>query len=234
MSGQRKTKRLRGRYQITKNTFVTCYLDVLEASSDGFKTFIGLSSRADTVVPVGTRIFFNAEPSRQVDAQPPQSFDVYSITVRQIEDVSGQPILVCSPIQKETRPNLRSEERKQAQFPVRLSGKSQSTSFVAKEGTVKGLTLVYAARKALLSLALGQVYNFSVEYKGTTYQLPGEVKHIRYDWKTHEHLVGVHFRQLPEQEKVVLNLLLDPTYTIPITDKQTVDTSLGKISGVDE
>lgn len=234
MSARNRMKRLRGKYQIMKNTFVTCYLDVVQASEEGFKAFIGLSSRGGTVVPVGTRIFFRAEPSRQAEPQPSHAFELYSITVRQIEDVNGQPILVCSPIQKESRPDLRTEARKKVQFPVTLSGKNQGASFIAKEGTVNGLTLVYTAKKALLSLVLGQVYPFTVEYKGTAYHLPGEVKHIQYDWKTHEHLVGVHFRQLPEQEKIILNLLLDPNYTIPIMDRQTVDTALGKISGVDE
>lgn len=228
MSSQ-KTKRLRGRYQITKNTFVTCYLDVLEASQEGFKTFIGLSSRADTVVPVGTRIFFNAEPT-----EGEQGFNLYSITVQKIEDIEGQPILVCSPIEKETRANLRSKGRIATEFPVMLSGQTQKSGFIAKDGTTSGLTLFYAAKKAILSLALRQTYHFSVEYKGTAYQLPGEVKHIQYDWKTHEHRVGVHFPQLPEQEKVILNLLLDPSYTTPITNKQTVDTALGKISVSDE
>lgn len=228
MSSQNKTRRLRGKYQITKNTFVTCYLDVLEASSNGLRTFIGLSRRADTVVPVGTKIFFNAEPIR--DQSQSQSFDLYSITVQKIEDENGQPLLVCSPIQKETRPDLRSEERKIKEFPVTL----QNASFIAKGGTAKGLTLYYAAKKALLSLALKQVYQFSVEYKGATYHLPGEIKHIHYDWKTHEHLLGVAFSKLPKQEEAVLNFLLDPEYTVPIAEKQTIDTALGKISEVDD
>jgi hypothetical protein len=231
MSTQKKTRRLRGKYKITKNTFVICYLDVLEASSQGIRTFIGLSRRADTVVPIGTKIFFNAEPM-QAQSQS-QSFDLYSINVQQIEDVNGHPLLVCSPIQKETRPDLRSDERKMTEFPVTLSGQSQDTSFIAKNANSKGFTLHHVAKRAILSLVLNQVYQFSVEYKGTTYHLPGEIKHIHYDWKTHEHLVGVAFSQMSEQERTIVNLLADPTYTVPMAEKQTVDTALGKISDAD-
>lgn len=229
MSTQKKTKRLRGKYQLTRNTFVTCYLDVLDASKDGIYAFIGLKSRADTVVPVGMKIFFNAEAMTKAGIRHSEHFDVFSITVQEVQDVEGQPLLLCTPINKETRPNLRKTERKTAEFPVTLVGK-QSAVFMVKGGTAQGLSLYYTEKRAILSLALGRTYVFAVDHKDTTYNLPGEVKHIQYDWKTHAHLVGVYFPNLAEKEEAVLNLLLDPEYVVPISEKQTVDTALGKIS----
>ncbi|HEY9744799.1 MAG TPA: hypothetical protein V6C99_01125 [Oculatellaceae cyanobacterium] len=228
MGFSKQVRRLRGKYQIAKGTFVTCYLDVLEASEERLRAFVSFSRLPGPTVPIGTRIFFNSEaiPGAPLEA----AFAVYSIVVQGIEEAQGQPLLVCSPIDKEVRPNLRTTERKPTEFRVTLPGKADDSVFIAKEGNLKGLTLHHSSKKVILSLALGRVYGFKVEHKGSTFTLPGEVRHIRYDWKTYEHCIGIHFPQLPEQEEVVLNRLLDPTYTIPIAEKHTVDASISKIS----
>lgn len=228
MTTPNKTKTLRGKYQITKNIFVTCYLDILEATDKEIRTFLSLKKRTDTLVPVGTRIFFDVETINKINVRRQRDFDIFSITVQQLEDWNGKPLHVCTPIQKEARPNLREAERVSAEFPVLLEG--GTSEFIARSGTEKGLTLHYTAKKAMLSLALGQQRDFKVTYKGEEYFLNGRVKHIQYDWKRHEHVVGVHFPNLKQEENIILNLLLDPHYTIDISAKQTIDTSAGKIS----
>lgn len=227
-----KTKTLRGKYQLARDTFVTCYLDVLEATDQEIRMFIGLKKRGDATVPVGTKIYLNAEPINLINVRRNRDFDIFSIQVLQIEVMNGKPLHVCTPIQKETRADLRGEERKQARFPVHIEGKQ--SEFVTSGGTAKGLTLHYTSQKAMLSLILNQPYQFQVSYKGSDYSLKGVVRHIQYDWRNHEHLVGVHFPDLSQDEDIILNLLLDPDYTIDISTKQTVDTAQGKISAHDE
>jgi len=224
---QARTKRLRGKYQLTKNTFVTCYLDVLDASENEIKTFIGLSKRGDASVPAGTRIYLNTDA-----IQGKAKFTVLSITVKEVQELQGMPFMICSGVMREERNELRATPRIRSSFPLLLTSTVQSASFMSKEGTVEGLTMFYTGQRSLLSLTMKHTYNFEVTHKGETYRLPAEVKHIQYDWKTTEHIVGVTFNQLPDQEKTVLNLLLDPTYTVPISDNQTVDTTEGKVSAV--
>lgn len=230
-AGQTATRTLRGKYQITKNIFVTCYLDVVEATDKEIRTFLGLKRRSDTLVPVGTQIFFNAETINKINVRRNRTFDIFSIKVVEVEDMGGKPLHVCTAISKDSRADLRNDERKEAEFPVRLRG--TKSDFIARGGTSKGLTMHYTAKRAMLSLNLGKLYNFSVQYKGNDYQLPGIVKHIQYDWKTHDHVVGVHFPNLDQESEIILNLLLDPEYTIDISSRQTVDTALGKISQED-
>lgn len=227
-TSQMTTKTLRGKYQVTRNIFVTCYLDVLEATDKEIRTFLGLKKRSDTLVPVGTRIYFDAETINKINMRRSNSFDIFSISVQEVEDLNGKPLHVCTTIQKETLTNRRSTDRKEAQFPVRLKG--SKASFLAQGGAAQGLTLHYTARRAMLSLTLNQSYEFLLNYKDMEYVLPGQIKHIQYDWKSHEHVVGVHFPSLGEEEDIVLNRLIDPSYTIDISGRQTIDTAEGKIS----
>jgi hypothetical protein len=222
------TKTLKGKYQITRNIFVTCYLDILEASDKEIRTFLGLKKRSDTLVSIGTKIYFNAETNNKINVRRSNTYDIFSITVLEIEDMDGKPLHVCTPILKESRPDLRGEERLKTEFYLELEG--AGTDFLAKSGTVKGLTLHYRAKKAMLSLTLHQEYSFKVIYKGELHRLPGEIKHIQYDWKSHDHIVGVAFNRLTREQETILNLLIDPSFTIDITGKQTIDSALGKIS----
>lgn len=222
------TRTLRGKYQLTKHVFVCCYLDILEATDQDISLFLGIKKRSDSLVPIGTRIFFNAEIINKINARRTNTFDEFSVRVLSIEDSGGKPLHKCSPIQKETRSDLRKEPRKAAHFQLQL--KDAKTEFIAIDGTASGLTLHYKAKKAMLSLKIGQAYEFMAAYKGVPYSLPGKIQHIQYDWRSHEHVIGVHFSGLSQEQQVILNLLIDPEYTIEIDDKQTVDTTAGKVS----
>lgn len=222
------TKTLRGKYQITKDIYVACYLDILEATDKEIKTFVGLKKRADSTLPAGTRIYFDAEVINKINVRRSNSFDIFWIKVLGSGNLDGKPLHICTTINKETRPNLRGEDRKEAAFPVYLAG--SGAEFKAVNGTVQGLTLLYEARKAVLSLAVGHEYEFSVNYKDRDYLLPAVIKHIQYDRREHEHLVGIQFAPLGQELETIVRLLLDPDYKIQISDRHTVDTALGKIS----
>ncbi len=225
------TKTLRGKYQITKDIYVACYLDILEATDKEIKTFVGLKKRADTTLPTGTKIYFDAEVINKINARRTNSFDIFWIQVLGSGNLKGKALHICSAINKETRPNLRKEERIEATFPLYLAG--SGAEFKAVNGTVRGLTLLYEARKAVLSLAVGHEYEFSVNYKDREYRLPAVIKHIQYDRREHEHQVGIQFAPLSQELETIVQLLLNPDYKIEISDRHTVDTAIGKISRTD-
>lgn len=222
------TKTLRGKYQVAKNIYAACYLDILEATDKEIKTFVGLKSRADTTLPVGTRIYFDAEVINKINVRRSNSFDIFSIRVLGSGSFNDKPLHICTPIEKDNRPNMRKTDRKECKFPVMLP--DTDANFQAVNGTVEGLTLVYSTRKAVLSLAGGHQYDFSVTYKGQEQRLPGTIKHIQYDWRSHEHIVGIQFGALSQEQATVIQLLLDPTFKVEISTRQTIDTALGKIS----
>jgi hypothetical protein len=222
------TKILRGKYQITKNTYVVCYLHIVEANKTEIRTLIKLKSSGFAMVPVGTTIFFNVEPLIQDSQQSSRSYSIFSIKVNQVEDLDGHSLHVCTSIDKKIRGDLRTAERRVLDFPLRLS--TSQAMFTAIEGNNQGLTLQYTANNAMVSLALERTYEFSVNLKEKDYVLPGCIKHIQYDWQTHQHVIGVHFNNLNKDQDMILNLLVDPDYVIPISNKASVDTSTGKIS----
>ena len=225
---QLTTRTLRGKYRLSKNIFVTCYVNVLEATDKEIRTFIGLKQRGDNEVTVGTQIFFDAGPLNLVHFETDRTVELYSITVLKVEENEGGMLHICTPIDKEVRPDLRARNRMVAEFPVRLADKD--TEFVVKDGTSKGLALIYKEKRAMASLIVNKSYDFTVTYKDHDYTIPADIKHIQYDWRSHRHMVGIHFPKVTQDQEIILNLLLDPDYTIPITDNQTVDTALGKIS----
>lgn len=222
-------KTVKGRYQIAKNIYVFCFLNILEANSKEIKTFLGFKRRAKSLVPIGTRIFFSMEAMlSSAPSEGHDSFEMYSIQVLQMEDMDGKPLHICSPIQKESRAQTRKQERREVNFPVNLV--NSQAIFTALNGNNQGLTLQYTNNRAMLSLVLNQSYEFSVQHKTDEATLVGVIKHIQYDWKSHQHVIGVHFPKLATREDTILNYLIDPNYKIEISNKQTVDTSSGKIS----
>lgn len=228
MSNRVTTRVLKGKYRITQNTFVVCHLNVLEATDQEMRTFIRVKNNAFAQLPIGTRIVLNAQALHQGGSTQQREFSIFSLVVKQIEDLNGQPLHVCTSVQKEVRPDLRVQERRDVDFSLRLAGMSEV--FTAKSGNNKGLTLHFTANRAMMGLVLERCYDFFVAFKGDDYKLPGQIKHIQYDWTSNEHLIGVHFANLNSDEDIVLNLLVDPDYTIPISNRQVVDSAAGKIS----
>ncbi len=214
----------KAKYQLNKNVFVSCYLDILEANAQAVRALVGVQQRFDTKVAVGTRIYFNAESTNQGQGD----FHSFSVTVLKTEDDQGKQVHICTPISHEVQQNRREAERKPVNFPVLLV--DSQTIFSAVNGTATSLSLTYTAQKAMLKLTVNRPYGFKVNYKGEDCHLEGVIKHIHYDWRTFQHRVGVHFPKLQKDEQIILNLMVDPDYTVPISTKQTVDTSQGKIS----
>ncbi len=227
-SANTPTKILRGKYQITKNTFVICYLHVVEASQHEIKTYLKLKAKGFSEVPVGTTIFFKVEPLNKGDDDTPPSYTIFSVKVTHVQEVNGQMLHVCTAVDKKQREELRAAPRRALEFPVALA--NSEALFTAINGNNRGLTLQYSANHAMVSLVLGRSYEFVMSHKETSYVLPGEIKHIQYDWQTHQHLIGVHFNKLDKDQDMILNLLVDPDYVIPISNKASVDTATGKIS----
>ncbi len=214
----------KGRFQINKNVYAACYLDVIEANNQEVRLVLSTKKRGDHQVAIGTRIFMDV-PTSQETAQP---FDTLSVTVLKIEEKDQQFIHFCTPIQKASHPDRRQQPRKAVDFPVLLV--DSQTLFLAVNGTPTGLTLRYAAQRAMLKLTIGQTYQFKFNCKGEDCNIQGVVKHIQYDWQTFEHRVGVHFPNMSKDEQIMLNLMVDPNYVVPISTKQTIDTGAGKIS----
>ena len=227
-SPSKLTKILRGKYQITKNTFVICYLHVVEANQQEFKTFLKLKSKGFAEVPVGTTLFFNMEPPKKGGTETLPSYTIFSVKVTQVSEVGGQMLHVCTAVEKKQREELRAAPRRPLDFPVALA--NSEALFTATNGNNQGLTLQYSANHAMVSLVLGRTYEFVMNHKEQSYVLPGDIKHIQYDWQTHQHVIGVHFNKLDKDQDMILNLLVDPDYVIPISNKASVDTATGKIS----
>jgi len=220
-----KAKVLKGKYQVTKNIYVVCYLYIVEANQDEVRTFIKLKSSAFTSISVGTTILFNMGKS---GSSKSDTYNVFSAKVKGVEEQDGQTLHVCTPIQKSERRNLRASERRPVHFPVGMS--NSQAIFNALEGSSQGLTLRYSANHAMVSLTLDQTYEFKVNLKDELYCLPGSIKHIQYDWQTHQHLIGVYFGELNKDQAMILNLLVDPEYVVPISNNASVDSAAGKIS----
>jgi len=220
-----KAKVLKGKYQVTKNIYVVCYLYLVEATHDEVRTFIKLKSNAFTCIPAGTTILFNVGKPK---ASKNGVYKVCSAKVKGVEELDGQALHICTPIQTSERRNLRATERRPVHFPVGLS--NSQAIFNALEGNNQGLTLRYSANHAMVSLTLNQTYEFKVTLKDELYCLPGSIKHIQYDWQTHQHVIGVYFGDLNKDQSMILNLLVDPEYVVPISNNASVDTAAGKIS----
>lgn len=220
-----QAKVLKGKYQITKNIYVVCYLYLVEATEAEVRTLVKLKSSAFTSIPVGTPILFDMEKSNSTKNG---LYRVFSSKVKSVEELDGHALHVCTPIQKSERPDLRASERRPVHFPVGIS--NSQAIFNAFAGSNQGLTLRYSANHAMVSLSLNRTYEFKVNLKDELYCLPGSIKHIQYDWQTHQHLIGVYFGDLNKDQAMILNLLVDPEYVVPLSNNASLDSAAGKIS----
>lgn len=225
--GHLKTQTIKGKYQIKKDIFASCYLDVIEADDKTFHTFIGTKHRSDTMVPVGTKLYLNAEAINRIKARRTNTFDEFCTVVQEVAVQDGKPVHICTPLLKESHPERRQQPRKPTEFFLQLNGKA---AFIAANGSPEGLRLIYKSRRAILSIRLHQICDFTVTYKAQEYTYPAEVVYIQYDWKTHEHVIGIRFTESDDHRETVMNLLIDPHYTIDLSGKQTIDTQAGKVS----
>ena len=211
-----KTQTVKGKYQIKRDIFASCYLDVIEANDQTFQTFIG------------TRLYLNAETINRIKARRSNEFDEFCVAVQEVAVKDGKPVHICTPLLKESFAERRSKPRKPTEFFLQLNG--GKAAFIASNGTTEGLRLTYKSRRAILSIRLHQTCDFTLTYKGEEYTYPAEVLYIQYDWKSHEHNIGIRFAQMDDKHETVMNLLIDPSYTVDLSGKQTIDSAAGKVS----
>lgn len=205
-----------------------CHLNVLEATDHDMKTFLRVKGNTYTMVPIGTKIYLNADSINKLNVLRQKDFDIFSITVQKIEEVNGKPLHICTTIHKETRAEMRGSERRDVHFPVSIT--NSSSLFETLNGCSEGLSLLFKPNRAMVSLSLDRSYQFSVQFREEDYFLDGNIRHIQYDWATHHHIIGVHFPNLTKDQEILLNRLIDPEYKINISTKSSIDSAAGKIS----
>ncbi len=218
---------LRVKYQVRKNLFVTCYLDVVDATAEGFKAQVGIRIPGDTVIPTGTKLYL-AHTHEDNPLQEGNMFEMYYVTVKGVESLKGMPVQVCSAITKEKREDLREIERKDCYFEIRIA-EVEEGEYTAINGSIGGLTVMYQTDKRFSGLVLGSNYHFTAQYKNELLSVPSQITHIHYDWHTNQHLMGLKVLNLTRDQEVILNKLIDPAYTIEIKHKSLVDADEARI-----
>lgn len=231
MSLQMKT--LRGTYQIKPNTFVSCHLEIEEAAENEWRLYVGIVRRADRRLPPGTRIFIDPQSFRQAEhpgAKPDATtFETLSLVVREHLVYSGtsETVHLCSGLQRETHANRRAAVRREAAFPMALG---DDFTWQVVNASIKGLAMTYQTRTPVISMALGREYSFQALHKGQPYQFALRLRHIHSNWETFTHTLGFEMGALSVDQETVLNLLIDPAFTISLRDAE-VDAGEGRIRG---
>jgi hypothetical protein len=219
---------LKAKYQVNRNLYVTCYLDGIEATADGIKAQIGIRSPGDTIVPVGTKLYLPSHTIKSVGPEGGNEYEIFYVVVLGVAIEYGEPIQICSPIQKEKRKNLRQHDRKVCQFRINFE-EMESTEFTVVNGSSHGLTLLYKPSRLFIGLVLGNEYTIHTLYKEQDYTFPGQVTHIQYDWQSNQHLVGMQILQLTQTQDAMLNRMIDPNYKIEVRQTASIDTDEARI-----
>lgn len=213
---------IKARYQVNQNIFITCYLEVMEASSQaGLKAQIGIRIPGDTIVPVGTKLYLATEPAKTGDIDS-DSFELFYSVVQGIEIFEGIPVQCCSPIYREQHQNRRSKERMPVEFSVQLKEMGDQ-DFQVIEATPGGLTLRHKFAGTLSGLLIDHAYHFDLRYKDLEATLTGHTVHLQYDWHHHVHHIGLKLLNLTPTQENMLSLLIDPKASVDITQKSLVD-----------
>ncbi len=218
---------LRAKYLANKNLFVVCYLDVIEATADGFKAQVGIRVPGDTIIPVGTRLYLQPDGGR-VKVSASGEFELYYVIAQGVEISDHLPVQVCSPIYREAGTNRRRVERIETDFDVTVQ-EIGDVPFKVVEGSHKGLTLEFKATGLFVGVVLGSEYHLNLNYKGQAFTLPVQVNHIHYDWHCNQHRVGVKILQLHAGQEAILSKLLEPTKKLDLKQKALVDTDEARI-----
>ena len=226
-------KTIRAKFQIKPNIYVNCYVEVEDVSDDDFRAYVGIKRRADTIVPVGAKILFNPSSmnpeSRQIASDLKGEYEEISVTVLKHFTYSGddQAVHICTPLQRNKRPEQRRQRRKTCNFILRFDDEH---IFRVENGTTDGLMLFFQAKNPITNMALDTEYMFQAEHKGHNFRFPAVIKHVLYNWKTHEHRLGIAFQSLDRATEMALNVMLDPNFKLDLS-MGSVDTESGKITG---
>ncbi len=237
-----KMKTLRAKFQIKSNIFVHCYVEVEDVSDTEFRAYIGVKRRADTVLPIGAKVFINPDslkPKSVVSKKDDEAdfkgksedeaheFVFVRVLKHQVYEGSEGTVHICSPIQRENRNNLRKTPRKPSDFKI-YHGKD--IEFSVENGSTKGLGLFFKSNNAVVAMTPNREYTLTATHKEKEYSFPGSIKHILYNWKTYEHRIGFELQPLSKEKEIVMNILIDPEYKISLSGS-TVDAATGKITG---
>ncbi|MBK8189971.1 MAG: hypothetical protein IPK79_05920 [Vampirovibrionales bacterium] len=227
-------KTLRGKYQIKPNTFVACHLEVEEATEKEWRVYVGITRRADRRLPPGTRILIDPVSFRQgegASSRPGETgaFETFALTVHEPLVYAGatETVHLCSGLQRETHADRRRTLRRDAFFPMALG---EDFAWQVVNASPKGLALSYQSNTPVLSMALGREYSFQALHKGQSYAFPLRLRHIHSNWESFTHTLGFETGILNVDQETVLNLLIDPAYTIALRDSE-VDAGEGRIRG---
>jgi hypothetical protein len=215
---------LAGKYQINRNTFIACRLDIVSATAEHVQLRVGIHKSGDTNVPKGTLIYL---PSQVHTLNHQTEFETLSVLVHQVDE---DGLHHCSAIQRQTHVDMRRAPRKAAEFPITVQ-EIPKTRFKVVSGSTHGLTLTYHASKLFIGLVLGNTYTLKTDYKADTLELPVKVTHIHYNWRTLNHHVGVQITTITAIQELMLNRLIDPSYEITIKAASTIDTDEARIRG---
>ncbi len=214
-------RELKAKYKLNKYIFVSCCLEIIEATSDGLLARIGIREPGDTVIAVGTRLYLSSNAVRNEQGNP--AYEIYHVTVQGVEMAEGQPLLVCSPIAKETRNETRTVVRKPTRFDVHFE-EIPETPLSAISGSIGGLTLLAHPSRLFVGLVLDKQYTLCAKYRNRPLSIPVQVKHLLYDWHSNEHALGVKVLELNDDQEFMLQRLIDPNYTEEEKEKAAVDT----------
>jgi hypothetical protein len=228
-----KMRTIRGKFQIKPNIYVNCNLEVEDVDAKQFRVFVGIKRRADTALPVGTILYLNPETDKLGDSDPLTKggeffhpfVKVLGHQVYRDEDT----VNICTPLQMEKHAELRQTPRLKAKFTTHIA-QNPNTVFQVKDGSVRGLGLLFQSRDAVNSLDLDTPYEFIVRHKGEDYALPAVIRHIQFNWKAYEHHMGLAFQNLTSTQETVIQILLDPDYEVALLDGE-IDAAAGKIIG---
>lgn len=215
----------KAKYQVNKNTFVVCYLDVLEATSENFKAQVGIRAQGDSLIPLGTKLYMISDALYEQYVGK-QRFDLFYVVVEDLEIRNGYPIQVCSAISKERRVNLRSKTRRRGSFPLYFSNEEGELGVL--EGSVSGVSAIYHPQSSVAGLVVGQTYDLNFEYNTQLHSIQSRVAHLHYDWMSNEHVVGFAFENMSNEASTALSKLLD-VHFIDTTPKSEVDADAARI-----
>lgn len=219
---------LKARYQVHKNVFVTCYLDIIEATVEGFTAQVGIRAMGDTVIPVGTKLYLTSAPIKAAKNLRDDEFEMFYVLIQGVEIDCGVPLQTCSPIYREIRENNRLLDRVETDFSLQMK-EIGDLPFLVLNGSHGGLTLQYQASGMFMGLVPGNQYHLKLTHKDKVAIVPALATHIQYDWYNNQHLLGVHFLKLDDKQEFMLNRLLDPQFEVKINQRALVDTDEAKI-----
>jgi len=217
---------INAKYQLRKNLFVWCQLELTTHSETSITTYVGVKGPGDTKLPIGTTLFFDPVALSNEIKPSSSSYDFVVAKVVAHEDVPGKkaPLHQCS-LTHQSRQNTRNLTRKPCQFSM-TSGNLQ---LLVTNGSVEGLNLMLKAETMLSSMTQGRQYPLTANFKNQNYTFNVVVQHIHYNWQTFHHQVGVQLLPLSKEEETVMNMLIDPNFKVELKTA-AVDAASGKIS----